>query len=296
MSKRNRAFTIVEMLTVVVIIGLLVALLVPAVNMARESARQAKCVNNQREIGLAILQYEIAKRQLPGFIGKSGGKNLNWVISLLPFLERKDIWDAYQRNSLVPVRVDRLVCPDDGAAKEMNAPLSYVVNDVQFLNRTTTPPVDKYGAKVDNERSVSQLGSLRQRVMLGERTLGEPVTDVNGPSSADTLYHAGPWTAMTWWALTLNWPKPLPSGTTRTAAMPFELVTQTLCDSTKAAVEKSDSGLQALLNQWPQLSPKVVTANHPGIAILTFLDGHTDKIVTETLTSNFELFASPWAP
>jgi prepilin-type N-terminal cleavage/methylation domain-containing protein/prepilin-type processing-associated H-X9-DG protein len=62
---RSRAFTLVELLVVIAIIGILVALLLPAIQAARESARRMQCTNKMKQIGLAILNYESAKKKLP---------------------------------------------------------------------------------------------------------------------------------------------------------------------------------------------------------------------------------------
>ena len=71
MAKINRcrcqpiAFTLVELLVVIAIMAVLVALLLPAVNSAREAARRLQCVNHMRQTGLAVLNYESARRHLP---------------------------------------------------------------------------------------------------------------------------------------------------------------------------------------------------------------------------------------
>ena len=62
---QRRAFTLVELLAVIAIIGILVAILLPAVQAAREAARRAQCTSQLKQMGLAVLNYEGAKKQLP---------------------------------------------------------------------------------------------------------------------------------------------------------------------------------------------------------------------------------------
>lgn len=94
---RRTAFTLVELLVVIAIIGVLVALLLPAVQAAREAARRSKCQNNLRQIGLASLQFEDAKKRLPpGAVWSNTGTEKGSVhVYLLPYLEHASLYDAF---------------------------------------------------------------------------------------------------------------------------------------------------------------------------------------------------------
>src|SRR5688572_27436317 len=84
---RPRAFTLVELLVVIAIIGVLVALLLPAVQAAREAARRSSCTNNLKQYGLAMQNHHDTYLKLP-FAGSTAPVRTSWVSQLWPFFEQ----------------------------------------------------------------------------------------------------------------------------------------------------------------------------------------------------------------
>ena len=102
LKARNRGFTLVELLVVIAIIGILIALLLPAVQAAREAARRMQCTNHLKQIGLGILTYENQCGRYPINIphfdepldGGAVGNGMNWMIGILPFIEQQAIYES----------------------------------------------------------------------------------------------------------------------------------------------------------------------------------------------------------
>src|ERR1700704_2350545 len=110
MRPTKRGFTLVELLVVIAIIGILVALLLPAIQAAREAARRAQCQNNLKNVSLAGVNYESAKKILPigtvfPELDASGlvtnptiNTNVNfgasWVVLILPYLENQSLYNS----------------------------------------------------------------------------------------------------------------------------------------------------------------------------------------------------------
>ncbi len=94
-TAHRRAFTLVELLVVIAIIGILVALLLPAIQAAREAARRAQCQNHLKNLGLACLNYESAKKRLPpGFVSQPNlAEAWAWGTFILPYIEEQGIYD-----------------------------------------------------------------------------------------------------------------------------------------------------------------------------------------------------------
>ncbi len=107
---RNRlAFTLVELLVVIAIIGTLVALLLPAVQAAREAARSNTCRNNLKQLSLALINYDSSQQEFPGLVneipnkgstkGTNGsytvGRRVSWVVMAFPYIENGALWDRW---------------------------------------------------------------------------------------------------------------------------------------------------------------------------------------------------------
>jgi prepilin-type N-terminal cleavage/methylation domain-containing protein len=130
-----RGFTLVELLVVIAIIGVLVALLLPAVQAAREAARRTQCTNNMKQVALALLNYESAKKRLPGGSGWHApptpdptAVNRLWTIDVMPYLESGNLHDsldlklgmnsAFNSALISNYVLPMFVCPSDPDASE----------------------------------------------------------------------------------------------------------------------------------------------------------------------------------
>ncbi|MDR1140860.1 MAG: DUF1559 domain-containing protein, partial [Planctomycetaceae bacterium] len=120
--KARRAFTLVELLVVISIIGVLIALLLPAVQAAREAARRMQCTNHQKQIVLAMHNYHDTQQTFPW--GARWDRLGTWAVQLLPFIEKNQIsaeykWDTNYNLGTNATLLSNLIistytCPSDG--------------------------------------------------------------------------------------------------------------------------------------------------------------------------------------
>ncbi len=133
-----QGFTLVELLVVIAIIGVLVALLLPAVQAAREAARRMQCTNNVKQLAITVLNYESASKQLPAAgsfaprpadittkVELRSGRNHSWVVTILPYMEQQALFNQFDLNTDIArtlgnpqpqeSQVAALLCPSDTA-------------------------------------------------------------------------------------------------------------------------------------------------------------------------------------
>ena len=141
----RNGFTLVELLVVIAIIGILVALLLPAVQAAREAARRTQCINHMKQLGLAVHNYHDANRQLPPCRIADG--QATWLMLILDFMEEssvKDLWDPQlgdfydQEYRTRTAQVSSLYCPS--AAHESRILISKNPPSTVYSGHSATDP------------------------------------------------------------------------------------------------------------------------------------------------------------
>ena len=139
--RRRLGFTLVELLVVIAIIGVMVSLLLPAVQSAREAARSTSCMNNLRQIALSTMEFEGRMLRMPGLYDTYPDQFLGtdydplrlephgtWAIMLLPDLERQQLYDSYVSGAPADIFLSNFLCPSEDTKQRTGASNTYVAN------------------------------------------------------------------------------------------------------------------------------------------------------------------------
>jgi prepilin-type N-terminal cleavage/methylation domain-containing protein len=193
MSRDHRpGFTLIELLVVIAIIGVLVALLLPAVQAAREAARRASCVNNMKQMGIALHNYHDSRGVLPsGYVYKLGYSTggFGWAAMILPHMEQTPLFNAInfdlpawssQNSTVCTTALSSYQCPTDYTTSTTRgfmsregfnyAKSSYVANFGP--NDLDVTPEDRSGvfSRNSSTRIADVTDGLSQTLFAGERT------------------------------------------------------------------------------------------------------------------------------
>ena len=215
-NRLRAGFTLIELLVVIAIIAVLVALLLPAVQQAREAARRTQCKNNLMQIGLALHNYEMAYERLPpGSVDPNRpirnepvGYHFGWIVQLLPHLDQINVYQHFDskvgvydaaNQPAANVRISALICPSHwntsrtlapaattyaGCHHDVEAPIDEDNNGVLFLNSSVRYRDIRDGAS--NTIFVGEMADLPDGLgwASGTRaTLRNAGTSINSASS-----------------------------------------------------------------------------------------------------------------
>jgi prepilin-type N-terminal cleavage/methylation domain-containing protein/prepilin-type processing-associated H-X9-DG protein len=158
MRSRRQAFTLIELIVVIAIIGILIGLLLPAVQKIRESAARNECANNLRQLGLACHQYHDGRGYFPpGYVASAlypdTTPGWGWAAFLLPYIDQAPLFQQIDFNQPVETSpasrtiVKTFLCPSDVVEPE-----GFLVTDV-FLDPVATVAPSSYAATVGSDSS-----------------------------------------------------------------------------------------------------------------------------------------------
>jgi len=319
-SQLRRGFTLVELLVVITIISMLMALLLPAVQSAREAGRRATCMNNQRQLGTALQGYESSQGIFPGYSEYLGPPTIpatphdvTWIVTLFPYLDNNDLWKQWRKpvatneNDLSnagerpSVFLRFLACPSDVTIelRSSQPSTSYVVNcgqlDTAISAASPKPDLPVNGVFHDHSSRVVAAGPDSMVTMSLDY-----LTQNDG--STNTLLVSENIQATDWV------PTTVPSGGgTATRHNPTELDTGFLWSPAAGApaldgaatppafpfgINEDLAGVGTCDATYPACYARP-SCRHPGVVIATFCDNHTQALRENIDYSVFKHLMTP---
>ena len=128
---RRQGFTLIEVLVVISIMAMLMALLLPAIQSSREAARRTHCLNNIRNVGIAVISFASANNdRLPALSARYQETEVGWPVQLLPMLDNASLYREIRsgRSMGQGIVVPVFTCPDDSSSVGLPGGLSYAAN------------------------------------------------------------------------------------------------------------------------------------------------------------------------
>lgn len=269
-----RGFTLVELLVVVAIIAVLMGLLLPAVQSAREAGRRTTCSNNQYQMAFASMRHDEANGFLPGWRNRllfqqllpavSGTHIPSWPVVILPFMERRDVFTAWSGTAVISATttpyISTFVCPSSPPDAMTSPVLAYAGNCGSALNTRrfdglmmdTTITVAPNNGRVALD-DVSAADGTAMTVLLSEKCI----------SGTNTSFAVAAWSTV------------------------FPLLTAGSFNFASGPTSVPGFGLPTGLGATRVINSPVVggpaaigqvstpSSNHPGGVVVAFADGHT---------------------
>jgi prepilin-type N-terminal cleavage/methylation domain-containing protein/prepilin-type processing-associated H-X9-DG protein len=265
----RRGFTLVELLVVITIIAVLMGLLLPAVQAAREGGRRTVCQNNQYQIAMASMRFNDQSGFVPGWrnsVVLASGSTVqhSWPVMLTPFLERNDIWRQVVSTGGVPqVFFSTYVCPSSPPDSQTGPTLAYAGSVGRLSNANnnrftgvmldTTITTGATSGRVSLEDIMSNDGSAYTAILsekCGPGTLAWPLQQASWNTAPTAQFTFAPNNALVFSAFGIGGGTP-----------PTKII---------------NSGSATLAGTFGVACLYQPSSNHPGGAVMAFCDGHTE--------------------
>jgi prepilin-type N-terminal cleavage/methylation domain-containing protein/prepilin-type processing-associated H-X9-DG protein len=250
-------FTLVELLVVIAIIGVLMGLLLPAVQSAREAGRRVTCTNNQYQLALAASRHNDTNGFMPGWRNSllwnttspvaTGTFFPSWPVVILPFAERTDIFRSWQQGTAAAPYATLFVCPSTPADSTANPILAYAGNCGTFTNNKND------GVMVDNFATTTNQRNSLDDISAAD---GTAMTLVTSEKCGVSITTQASWSVQ---------PNNAPGW--GTAAAPFPVFGMAGSPGSKIINASTAAAAPGTLSQ--------PSSNHPGGVVVAFCDGHT---------------------
>ncbi len=257
-AARRRGFTLVELLVVITIIAVLMGLLLPAVNAAREGGRRTVCQNNLYQLAFAAGRHNNDYGYIPGWKNKHPSPSIatfvSWPVPLLPFMERNDIYKVWALGTSTTTYVALFACPSSPPDSTSQPWLAYAGNSTNNVSKNDgvmLDTTDTTNGRLSMDDIASNDGNA-YTLLLSEKC-GSAITQ------------------QAFWSTPTSTLIPWSTGTSSVPAFGASTGTK-------------------IINGPATTAP---TSNHPGGAVAAFCDGHTVFLKDSLSASTYGLLLSP---